>query len=146
MDKGYSYIELLLFFLIISIGFNYLNFRSLFLPSLQQSSKELCSIMQQTALQATTSRLNKQLIYQEQTKYFYLITELKNSFSSKKIFELPKSINIKGFNFGNLKNKNFEINFYPSGSRSPGSIVLSKDKQSCTIKQSLRGLVTLICN
>lgn len=146
MNKGYSYIELLIFFLISGICFNYLDFKSLAQISLRQSSKDLSLLMQQTALETITSKQKKQLFYQKQTKRFFKITELENSILMKKALELPHSINVENFNFGNIQNKDFEINFYPSGSRSPGTITLIKDEQRCTIKQSLRGLITLICN
>ncbi len=146
MNKGYSYIELLIFFLISGICFNYLDFKSLAQTSLRQSSKDLSLILQQTALETIASKQKKQLFYQKQTKRFFKITELENSIITKKIYQLPSSIDIEDFNFGNIKNKDYEINFYPAGSCSPGTMMLSQGKKRCTIKQSLRGLITLICN
>lgn len=146
MNKGYSYIELLIFFLISGICFNYLDFKSLAQVSLRQSSKDLSLLMQQTALETIASKQKKQLFYQKQTNIFFKINELENSIILKKIFALPQSIKIESFNFGNIRNKDYEISFYPSGSCSPGTITLGKGEQRCTIKQSLRGLITLICN
>lgn len=146
MNKGYSYMELLIFFLIASIGFSYLNFKNLAQPSLQQSSKDLSLLLRQTAFETIISKQKRQLFYQKQTNTFFEITELENSVISKKVFVLPQSTNIESFNFGNVENRDDVINFYPGGSCSPGTITLSKGTQRCTIKQSLRGLITLICN
>lgn len=146
MSKGLTLIELVITLAICGYSLYSLNLRMLLSPSLKSISRQLQQELQEAATGAIDSGYKKEILFNKSSKTFYKITEVENSIIIKQIFKLPKQIDVSNFSFGNLNNKTSSIYFYSTGTKSPGTIILKENNNSCSIRQSLRGLSTLNCN